>query len=209
MAKAKKKEQTRQEKLHESLKKAARKKQEEEAARIREEKKAQAKADAEAAAEASQAQEVDPIEEEESETSAEDIKDDFKEKIDMLKKRMREVELSMKMVEETTKRCPGCQWPIEKNEGCDHMTCKSSFLSFQFFDSFPFSFPPMDLILLSPVSPEHALTDSIPRHQMQTGVLLDLSGELEYAYPAVQAIDTYSLLFSFVEYVLTNRIDKV
>ncbi|KAL4960814.1 E3 ubiquitin-protein ligase [Aspergillus stella-maris] len=132
MAKAKKKEQARQEKLHESLKKAARKKQEEEAARIREEKKAQAKADAEAAAaaEASRVQEAETIEEEESEASAEDIKDDFKEKIDMLKKRMREVELSMKMVEETTKRCPGCQWPIEKNEGCDHMTCKTLFLSF-------------------------------------------------------------------------------
>ncbi|KAL4949803.1 hypothetical protein BDW69DRAFT_68673 [Aspergillus filifer] len=124
MAKAKKKEQSRQEKVHESLKKAARKKQEEEAARIREEKKAQAKADAEAAAtESFRAQETENVEEEESETSAEDVKDDFKEKIDMLKKRMREVELSMKMVEETTKRCPGCQWPIEKNEGCDHMTC--------------------------------------------------------------------------------------
>ncbi|KAL4946806.1 hypothetical protein BDV06DRAFT_635 [Aspergillus oleicola] len=132
MAKAKKKERSRQETLHESLKKAARKKQEEEAARVQEEKRAQAKADAEAAAAAEAARAVQEGEnvEEESETSQEDVKDDFKEKIDMLKKRMREVELSMKMVEKTTKRCPGCQWPIEKNEGCDHMTCKSPFLSF-------------------------------------------------------------------------------
>ncbi|KAL5044156.1 hypothetical protein BDW71DRAFT_186436 [Aspergillus fruticulosus] len=114
MQRMKKKEQTRQNKLHEAQKKAARKRQEEEAARVREEKKALEQAQAEA----SQRQD-----EEDEETIEEEVKDDFKEKIEMLKRRMREVELSMKKVEETTKRCPGCQWPIEKNDGCDHMTC--------------------------------------------------------------------------------------
>ncbi|KAF2476483.1 uncharacterized protein BDR25DRAFT_252513 [Lindgomyces ingoldianus] len=34
-------------------------------------------------------------------------------------------EASVKAIGELTKRCPGksCKWPIEKNEGCDHMTC--------------------------------------------------------------------------------------
>ncbi|ORY19712.1 hypothetical protein BCR34DRAFT_471454 [Clohesyomyces aquaticus] len=34
-------------------------------------------------------------------------------------------EASVKAIGELTKRCPGkrCNWPIEKNEGCDHMTC--------------------------------------------------------------------------------------
>ncbi|KAL4745677.1 hypothetical protein BDW72DRAFT_186260 [Aspergillus terricola var. indicus] len=115
MQRAKKKEQKRQNKLHEAQKMAARKRQEEEAARVREKKALE-----QAQAEAAQRQEE---EEEEPETTKEEVKDDFKEKIEMLKRRMREVELSMKKVEETTKRCPGCQWPIEKNDGCDHMTC--------------------------------------------------------------------------------------
>ena len=41
-----------------------------------------------------------------------------------LKRKQREEKLSMAKVKSTTKQCPGCQWPIEKNEGCDHMTCK-------------------------------------------------------------------------------------
>ncbi|KAL4758712.1 E3 ubiquitin-protein ligase [Aspergillus foveolatus] len=113
MQRAKNKEQRRQYKMHEAQKTAARKRQEEEAARVRE-KKALEQAQAEAAQEE---------EEEDEEPIEEEVKDDFKEKIEMLKWRMREVELSMKKVEETTKRCPGCQWPIEKNDGCDHMTC--------------------------------------------------------------------------------------
>ncbi|KAL4972152.1 hypothetical protein BDW66DRAFT_9506 [Aspergillus desertorum] len=123
MQRAKRKEQARQNKLHEAQKKAARKRQEEEAARVREEKKVLEQAQAEA---------TQRQEKEDEETIEEEVKDDFKEKIEMLKRRMREVELSMKKVEETTKRCPGCQWPIEKNDGCDHMTCKSDlpFLSF-------------------------------------------------------------------------------
>ncbi|KAL4907137.1 hypothetical protein BDW74DRAFT_148637 [Aspergillus multicolor] len=113
-------EQSRQSQLHEAQKKTARKKQEVEAARVREEKRLQAQAEAEA--EAARLQEQDKSEEENYE---EEVKDDFKEKIEMLKRRMREVELSVKTVENTTKRCPGCQWPIEKNSGCDHMTCRS------------------------------------------------------------------------------------
>merc|ERR1711939_149716 len=30
------------------------------------------------------------------------------------------------LLEATTKRCPGCNTAIEKNDGCDHMTCKKS-----------------------------------------------------------------------------------
>ncbi|CZR59768.1 uncharacterized protein PAC_09662 [Phialocephala subalpina] len=40
-------------------------------------------------------------------------------------KRHIEEEASMSTVERTTKKCPGCTWPIEKNEGCQHMTCIS------------------------------------------------------------------------------------
>ena len=41
-----------------------------------------------------------------------------------LKRRAREDKLSVEKVHATTKPCPGCRWPIEKNEGCAHMTCK-------------------------------------------------------------------------------------
>lgn len=36
-------------------------------------------------------------------------------------------EASIKAIDKLTKKCPGgCGWPIQKNNGCDHMTCKSS-----------------------------------------------------------------------------------
>jgi len=41
-----------------------------------------------------------------------------------VKKRQREESASVAVVQRTTKPCPGCQWPIEKNRGCAHMTCK-------------------------------------------------------------------------------------
>ncbi|KAI9660929.1 MAG: hypothetical protein M1821_009256 [Bathelium mastoideum] len=45
------------------------------------------------------------------------------------KQRERDEEASRKLMETTTKRCPGpkgkkCGWGIEKSEGCDHMTCR-------------------------------------------------------------------------------------
>ncbi|KAF4626044.1 hypothetical protein G7Y89_g12120 [Cudoniella acicularis] len=42
-----------------------------------------------------------------------------------IKRRQREEKASRDVVQATTKPCPGCQWAIEKNDGCDHMTCMS------------------------------------------------------------------------------------
>jgi hypothetical protein len=36
---------------------------------------------------------------------------------------------SRKLIKELAKKCPGCKWNIEKNDGCDHMTCKHPYLS--------------------------------------------------------------------------------
>ena len=41
-----------------------------------------------------------------------------------IKLRKQQEQLSLKTVQSTTKNCPGCRWPIEKNHGCSHMTCK-------------------------------------------------------------------------------------
>jgi len=67
-------------------------------------------------------------EEKERERAAQ--KDEAKKKravweMEEIKRKIKEEKASMKVVEKTTKRCPGCQWPIEKNNGCAHMTCKS------------------------------------------------------------------------------------
>ena len=40
------------------------------------------------------------------------------------KKHRDEEAASEKLIAETTKKCPKCDSNIEKNEGCDHMTCK-------------------------------------------------------------------------------------
>ncbi|KAL8287973.1 hypothetical protein RB597_000186 [Gaeumannomyces tritici] len=37
--------------------------------------------------------------------------------------RGRELRLTEATIFQTTKRCPGCRWPIEKNKGCSHITC--------------------------------------------------------------------------------------
>lgn len=39
------------------------------------------------------------------------------------KQKKAEEQASKKVILETTKKCPGCKWDIEKNYGCDHMTC--------------------------------------------------------------------------------------
>lgn len=41
-------------------------------------------------------------------------------------RREREIQESEQAVRSMTKECPHCHAPIEKNGGCDHMTCKSS-----------------------------------------------------------------------------------
>jgi hypothetical protein len=56
------------------------------------------------------------------------IRKEAQERVLIEARRQRENALSMQTMKETTKQCPGCKWPIEKNRGCDHMTCKSSFL---------------------------------------------------------------------------------
>jgi hypothetical protein len=43
-------------------------------------------------------------------------------RIGSLKKK--EEEASRLLVEEISKQCPGCKRPVEKVDGCDHMTCK-------------------------------------------------------------------------------------
>jgi hypothetical protein len=40
------------------------------------------------------------------------------------KMRKAEESASRKLIKELAKKCPGCKWNIEKNDGCDHMTCK-------------------------------------------------------------------------------------
>lgn len=56
------------------------------------------------------------------------MRKEAQERVLMEAKRQRENALSMETMKQTTKQCPGCQWPIEKNRGCDHMTCKLGFL---------------------------------------------------------------------------------
>ncbi|KAH8804543.1 hypothetical protein F5884DRAFT_754151 [Xylogone sp. PMI_703] len=60
------------------------------------------------------------------------LENDRKKMIEDIKRRQKEDELSLQTVQATTKQCPNCQWPIEKNDGCAHMTCKP-------IDSFFFS----------------------------------------------------------------------
>ena len=53
-----------------------------------------------------------------------EVEKDRARKMEALKRRAMEENLSVKKVHATTKPCPGCRWPIEKNAGCSHMTCK-------------------------------------------------------------------------------------
>lgn len=59
-------------------------------------------------------------------------------------RRQRENDLSIQKMKQTTKQCPGCRWPIEKNKGCDHMTCKPG----SYFPQFPLlSFLTLQIII--------------------------------------------------------------
>ena len=60
----------------------------------------------------------------EEERRAEKARKEAQERARMEAKRHKENALSMEKMKKTTKQCPGCKWPIEKNRGCDHMTCK-------------------------------------------------------------------------------------
>jgi hypothetical protein len=41
-----------------------------------------------------------------------------------IRRRQAEEAANLRTINSTTKMCPGCQWPIEKNAGCSHMSCK-------------------------------------------------------------------------------------
>jgi hypothetical protein len=43
---------------------------------------------------------------------------------DLLKNQPSETDANNKWLELFTKQCPQCRWHIQKNEGCDHMTCR-------------------------------------------------------------------------------------
>ena len=47
-----------------------------------------------------------------------------------IEKRKQQEEASLSTIREISKPCPGCQRPIQKNEGCQHMTCRQTHLSF-------------------------------------------------------------------------------
>lgn len=90
-----------------------------------------------------------------------------------LRRRAREDKLSVEKVHATTKPCPGCRWPIEKNDGCAHMTCKpcSLFMLFLLLNHFSWN-----CIAVLGVKSDQ-VTDR-NRHAMQTSILLELYGEL-------------------------------
>lgn len=62
-----------------------------------------------------------------AEKQQEKMRKEAQERVLIEARRQRENALSMETMKQTTKQCPGCKWPIEKNRGCDHMTCKFDF----------------------------------------------------------------------------------
>lgn len=60
-----------------------------------------------------------------AEAEADRKRKEAKKKAD-IKRKMEEEAATLKMIKSTTKKCPGsnCGRPIEKNDGCAHMTCK-------------------------------------------------------------------------------------
>lgn len=98
-------EQDRQRAQHRDAQRRAREAQEAEAARKREEREAASRRKKE-------------------ETERKKAETERNQAVEDMKRRAREEQASLKKVGQTTKKCPGCQWPIEKNAGCAHMTCK-------------------------------------------------------------------------------------
>jgi hypothetical protein len=57
----------------------------------------------------------------------EGMADSFDRKDSKIKKA--EENASQQLIKKLAKKCPGCKRNIEKNNGCDHMTCKDPYLS--------------------------------------------------------------------------------
>jgi hypothetical protein len=107
-----------------------------------------------------------------------------KEVTEAITRRNQEEENSKKTIRKVCKICPGkgCNWPIEKNDGCAHMTCKIP-LSISFFSSsfvYASSLACFRIfqacIVLYIVA---SVLNSWFRHQMQQAILLAMSKEVE------------------------------
>jgi hypothetical protein len=70
-------------------------------------------------------------EKQEAEAARKKLEQERAQRREELKRKQKEEALSVAKVQQTTKPCPGCQWPIEKNRGCSHMTCKCAPYSLQ------------------------------------------------------------------------------
>jgi len=66
-------------------------------------------------------------------------------------KRVADEKASLRTVQLTTKTCPGqgCNWKIEKNNGCAHMTCKPTFpliIYFTLYERIPILFVWVEIV---------------------------------------------------------------
>lgn len=77
-----------------------------------------------------------------------------------IRQRQQQEAAALQLINSTTKRCPGCQWPIEKNQGCSHMTCKS-------LKTFLQSHQARKRIMQWAIGRSYRVTDRY-RHSMQT-----------------------------------------
>jgi flagellar biosynthesis GTPase FlhF len=107
-------------------------------------------------------------------------------KIESMKRRQQEEALSLQKVQATTKPCPGCRWPIEKNRGCSHMTCK--FIN----DSHPSISP----ICQSSMNWSQYYCNEVPdsyRHTVQAPILLELHEGLVESQITMPLIEMFIL----------------